>query len=53
MDIPFPENDADRVAALRTYGILDTPPEQDFDDITELAAQICQCPVKGIMAGDD
>ena len=24
MDIPIPEDDADRVAALRAYGILDS-----------------------------
>ncbi|MFQ6016641.1 MAG: adenylate/guanylate cyclase domain-containing protein [Kiloniellaceae bacterium] len=53
MDIPFPENDAERVAVLRTYGILDSPPEQAFDDITELAAQICQCPVAGINMVDE
>lgn len=45
MDIPIPENDAERVAALRSYDILDSAPEPDFDDITELAAQICQCQV--------
>ncbi len=45
MEIPFPDNEADRVAALHGYGVVDTPPEQAFDDITELAAQICECPV--------
>ncbi len=45
MDIPIPENDAERVAALHSYGILDSAPESDFDNITELAAQICQCQV--------
>ena len=53
MDIPIPEDDADRVAALRAYGILDSAPEQAFDDITELAAQICQCPVASINLIDE
>ncbi len=53
MEIPIPENDAERVAALHTYGILDTPPEQAFDDITELAAQICDCPVAGVNMIDE
>ncbi len=52
MDI-FPEHDAERVAALRKYGILDTEPEQAFDDITELAAQICECPVASINLIDE
>ena len=53
MEIPIPDNDAERVAALHTYAILDTPPEQGFDDITELAAQICECPVAGVNMIDE
>jgi two-component system cell cycle sensor histidine kinase/response regulator CckA len=34
-----------RIAALRRYRILDTPPERSFDDLAELAAQICETPV--------
>ncbi len=45
MDVPIPENDAERVAALGTYNIMGTPPEMAYDDITELAAQICRSPV--------
>jgi diguanylate cyclase (GGDEF)-like protein/PAS domain S-box-containing protein len=33
-----------RLEALKSYGILDTPPEADFDRLTRLAAQICGCP---------
>jgi adenylate cyclase len=40
-----PANEADRLLALRSYAILDTGPELAYDEITELAAQICQCPV--------
>ncbi|MES2754311.1 MAG: GAF domain-containing protein [Pseudomonadota bacterium] len=36
---------AARLAALAAYGILDTPPEQAFDDIAELAAALCETPV--------
>ena len=53
MKTPIPGNDAARVATLHRYGILDSPPEQDFDDITELAAQICECPVAGINMVDE
>lgn len=34
-----------RLAALRRYRILDTEPEQRFDDLTFLASQICDTPV--------
>ena len=34
-----------RVRALRAYKILDTPPEQTYDDITALAAFICDMPI--------
>ena len=43
--IPVPPNDADRIAALRRYRVLDTPPEFEYDALTELAAEICGCPV--------
>jgi PAS domain S-box-containing protein len=37
--------DETRLAALRSYEILDTPPEPGFDDLVELARQICEAPV--------
>ncbi len=45
MAIQAPANETDRLIALRSYAILDTGPELAYDEITELAAQICQCPV--------
>lgn len=36
-----PEN-AQRIEALRSYGILDTPREGDFDEIVALASRICE-----------
>ena len=41
---PLPADDSQRVAKLRHLGVLDTPPEQIFDDIAILAAQICEQP---------
>ena len=35
----------ERLEALRSYAILDTPAEASFDDLTRLAAQICQTPI--------
>lgn len=34
-----------RLAALHAYGILDTPREAAFDDITRIAALICDVPI--------
>ena len=35
----------ERLAALREYKILDTEPEQNFDDLTLIASQICGTPM--------
>jgi PAS domain S-box-containing protein len=43
-DAPVATGPAERRAALARYGILDTPPEQDFDDAVALAAQLCAAP---------
>jgi anti-sigma regulatory factor (Ser/Thr protein kinase) len=37
--------EADRLAALRRYRILDTEPEERFDDLALLASQICGTPM--------
>lgn len=41
----LPSNETDRLSALQRYDILDTSPEQAFDDLARLAAQICQTPI--------
>ncbi|MDI9636173.1 GAF domain-containing protein [Geitlerinema splendidum] len=45
MQVPRPPDEEARLAALYQYAILDTPPEEDFDALTQLAAQICQAPI--------
>ncbi len=42
---PIPENEASRQAALDQYEILDTLPEQCYDDITTLMSQVCDVPI--------
>ncbi len=53
MPQPMPVNEADRLAALALYHTLDTPPEFAHDALTELAAQICNCPVALISLLDE
>jgi signal transduction histidine kinase len=45
MQAPLPVNETDRLAALYGLGILDTEPEQDFDDIVALASAVCRVPM--------
>jgi class 3 adenylate cyclase len=45
MDYPVPENEADRLVALQSYNVYGTEPEDSFDDLTELAAQITGAPI--------
>jgi len=42
---PKPENERERLDALARYRVLDTPPEQAFDDLALLASQICGTPI--------
>ena len=41
----FYTQEAERLAALADYGVLDTPRERDFDEIAELASEICETPI--------
>ena len=42
---PLPEDEAERLRELDRYGILDTEPEDTFDDLTRLAAFTCGAPI--------
>lgn len=41
-----------RLEVLRGYGVLDTPPEARFDDLTRLAARLCDTPMAVITLVD-
>jgi GAF domain-containing protein len=43
----------DRLAALRSYRVLDTSPEPAFDDLVRLAARACQTPMALISLIDE
>jgi len=53
MVIAKPVNEAGRIAALEKYAILDTDPEQSFDDFTLLASFVCTTPIALISLVDE
>ena len=53
MKPPVPENESARLETLRQYEILDTDPEESFNDLTRLAAYICNTPIALISLIDE
>jgi len=45
MQSPLPGNEAGRSRVLWNYRILDTPPEERFDDLVRVATYICGTPI--------
>jgi PAS domain S-box-containing protein len=41
----FPDNESQRLKVLYEYAILDTPPEAVFDELVQLAADLCETPI--------
>ncbi len=41
----LPPDEDIRISDLYAYEILDSPREKEFDELVELAAQICNCPI--------
>jgi hypothetical protein len=40
-----PIGDASRQAELARYGVLDSEPEESFDELAQLAAHVCAAPM--------
>ncbi|MFT3698015.1 MAG: diguanylate cyclase [Kofleriaceae bacterium] len=53
MGAPKPPNEAQRLAALQAFNILDTAPQPSFDRITALVARILEVPIALVSLVDD
>ncbi len=53
MKPPTPKNEAKRLNVLWQYDVLDTVPEQVFDELAELAGHICEAPIALITLVDE
>ena len=43
--VPIPKDEPERLADLRHYQVLDSPPDAELDQITLLASHICETPI--------
>lgn len=53
MSASIPKNEVHRLKVLWQYDVLDTVPEEVFDDLTDLAAHICEAPIALISLVDE
>src|SRR5712664_2087118 len=53
MGAPNARGEKKRLQVLWQYEVLDTVPEEMFDDLTELAARICEAPIAMITLVDE
>ena len=42
---PLPANERERLAALRTYGGLDSAQDEAFDALVRVASSLCETPI--------
>jgi len=50
---PIPHNEISRLKALQEYKVMDTLPEQAYDNFTKLASMICNTPIALITLLDE
>ncbi|QIZ71322.1 SpoIIE family protein phosphatase [Oxynema aestuarii] len=52
-EVPYPEDEAERLAQLRQYGAVEIKGNEAFDTLTRLAANSCQTPIAAIVLVDE
>jgi len=50
---PIPHNERERLQELASYNILDSLPEQEYEDIAVISAHICQMPISIVALIDE
>jgi GAF domain-containing protein len=53
MSFPIPENEKERVTAVRQYPAFGSPPEAGYDELADLAAQITASPIAFVNIVDE
>ena len=48
-----PLNEKERLKALKSYGLLDTKPEEDYDNLTAMVADYCEAPISLVTLLDE
>ncbi|WP_271855862.1 sensor histidine kinase [Patiriisocius marinus] len=48
-----PSNEIARLKALKSYGLLDTQPEEDYDNLTAMVADYCEAPISLVTLLDE
>ncbi|WP_183101360.1 sensor domain-containing phosphodiesterase [Nocardioides pelophilus] len=51
-EVPLHPNESDRLESLRSYGLLDTPREQAYDDLVQLASALLDTPMAAVSLVD-
>lgn len=45
---PLPDDELDRLRSLSAYALIDTPSEPEYDELTALAAELCETPMAAL-----
>lgn len=53
MSAPLPINEQERLEALRSFGVLDSEVDDDFNDLVEVASKVCGTPIALISLIDE
>ena len=53
MKVPLTTHESERLAALKSYQVLDSAAEQSYDDIAAMAAHVCQVPIALVSLVDE